>query len=57
MTANAFSEDVRRSLDAGMDAHISKPIDVAQLEKTIRGLLVPASEKRSPERGTSEEKQ
>ena len=37
MTANAFSEDVQQSMAAGMDAHISKPIDMALLEKTIRG--------------------
>lgn len=28
MTANAFSEDVQKSLEAGMDGHISKPIDI-----------------------------
>lgn len=39
MTANAFSDDVQNSLLAGMDAHISKPIDVALLEKTVRGML------------------
>ena len=27
MTANAFAEDVQNSLDAGMNAHISKPMD------------------------------
>ena len=27
MTANAFSEDARKSLEAGMNEHISKPID------------------------------
>lgn len=35
MTANAFSEDVQKSLDAGMDAHISKPIDIKRLVRTI----------------------
>ena len=35
MTANAFSEDVQRCLDAGMDAHIAKPIDMELLEKII----------------------
>lgn len=38
MTANAFSEDVQLCLGAGMDAHISKPLDIAVLEKTLRGL-------------------
>ena len=37
MTANAFSEDVQHCIDAGMDAHIAKPLDVAVLEKTLRG--------------------
>lgn len=37
MTANAFSDDVRRSMESGMDAHISKPIDVELLERAIQG--------------------
>lgn len=37
MTANAFSDDVRRSMESGMDAHISKPIGVELLERAIRG--------------------
>ena len=36
MTANAFSEDVKDALDAGMDAHIAKPIDMELLKKTIK---------------------
>lgn len=36
MTANAFTEDVRKVLDAGMDAHLSKPVDVERLISTIR---------------------
>ena len=31
MTADAFSEDIQHSLDCGMNAHISKPIDVKKL--------------------------
>ncbi len=38
MTANAFSEDIQASLAAGMDAHVSKPIDMGVLKKTIAGL-------------------
>ena len=34
MTANAFEEDKRRALDCGMQAHISKPINVALLLET-----------------------
>ena len=37
MTANAFSEDVQHCMKAGMDAHIAKPLDIAVLEKTLRG--------------------
>ena len=38
MTANAFSEDIQASLAAGMDAHVSKPIDMGVLKRTIAGL-------------------
>ena len=38
MTANAFSEDIQHSLAAGMNAHVSKPIDMKVLEKTIRSI-------------------
>ena len=38
MTANAFSEDIQHSLAAGMNAHISKPVDMKMLEKTIRSI-------------------
>ena len=31
MTANAFDEDTRRSMDSGMDGHLSKPIEVSRL--------------------------
>ena len=39
MTANAFTEDIRDCLNAGMDAHVSKPIDIAVLERTLRNLM------------------
>jgi len=39
MTANAFDEDVRHALDAGMDAHVSKPVDMNLLKKTVVELL------------------
>ena len=35
MTANAFHEDVRAALDAGMNDHVSKPIDLDNLKQTI----------------------
>ena len=38
MTANAFSEDMQHSFAAGMNAHISKPVDMKLLKKTIRNI-------------------
>ena len=35
MTANAFAEDIQASLDAGMNGHLSKPIVVEEVVKTI----------------------
>lgn len=35
MTANAFDEDIKKSLNAGMDAHIAKPIDINLLKKVV----------------------
>ncbi len=41
MTANAFEEDVRKSFAAGMNAHLSKPVDImrmyAVLDEMLRG--------------------
>ena len=39
MTANTYAEDVQKSLDAGMNAHVSKPIDIEVLKNTILELL------------------
>lgn len=39
MTANAFAEDRKASQDAGMNGHLSKPIDLKILEETIREIL------------------
>lgn len=39
MTANAFAEDIRDALEAGMDAHVAKPIDMGVLEQTVRAVL------------------
>ena len=38
MTANAFSEDIQHSLAAGMNAHVSKPVEMKVMEKTIRSI-------------------
>ena len=39
MTANAFAEDIRDALEAGMNAHVAKPIDMAVLEQTVKTVL------------------
>ena len=39
MTANAFKEDELAALEAGMQAHIAKPVDVEQLMKTLASVL------------------
>ena len=40
MTANAFLEDMQKSKAAGMDAHLSKPVDIAALEQTVKHFRV-----------------
>ena len=39
MTANAFEEDVEAALEAGMDAHIAKPVDIGVLWATLGKLV------------------
>ncbi|MCM1423826.1 MAG: ATP-binding protein, partial [bacterium] len=39
MTANAFAEDVRDALEAGMDAHVAKPVDMDMLEQEVRKVI------------------
>ncbi|MCI8891027.1 MAG: response regulator [Eubacterium sp.] len=39
MTANAFTEDVKEALDAGMNAHVAKPVDPQQLSGTLSGFF------------------
>lgn len=36
MTANAFADDIQKSREAGMDDHISKPVDLERLEEVLR---------------------
>ena len=40
MTANAFLEDMQKSKDAGMDEHLSKPVDISALEQTVKRFRV-----------------
>ena len=46
VTANAFSEDIAATIRAGMDAHISKPIDISLLCQTMEKLLAERDERR-----------
>ena len=35
MSANAFEEDAKKSMEAGMNAHLAKPLDIEKMEQTI----------------------
>ena len=39
MTANAFAEDIKNALSAGMNAHIAKPIDPQKLYETLAAYI------------------
>ncbi len=39
LSANAFESDIRKSLSHGMDAHLTKPLDIPQLLKTVQRVL------------------
>jgi CheY-like chemotaxis protein len=39
LTANAFDEDVQRSLQAGLNAHLSKPVEPELLFETLEKLI------------------
>jgi CheY-like chemotaxis protein len=41
MTANVYREDVERATDAGMNGHLGKPIDMADVMKTLTRFLLP----------------
>ena len=45
LTANAFDEDVQRSMQAGLNAHLSKPVEPDTLFETLESLI------RNPKRG------
>ena len=39
MTADAFAEDIQKAIDAGMDAHVSKPVDFRQLCALLQKMI------------------
>lgn len=54
MTANAFSADVQDCLNAGMDAHVPKPLDIAMLERVWKTLSCPGgATNRPPSKNTT----
>lgn len=55
MTANAFNEDVEAAKNAGMQAHIAKPIDIAVLMKTLTDVLRAGEDKSADENIGSDE--
>ena len=46
LTANAFDEDVQRSLQVGMNAHLSKPVESEHLFQTLEELIWEADSKK-----------
>ena len=44
LTANAFDEDVQRRMQAGLNAHLSKPVDPEALFQTLESLIQPREE-------------
>lgn len=52
LSANVFPEDYQKSQDAGMNAHVAKPVDIEQLDQVIKELL---SEKMNASDDASEE--
>ena len=55
LTANAFDEDVQRSLQAGMNAHLTKPVDPDHLYQTLGELIYEAEEKTEIEKPGQEQ--
>ncbi len=39
MTANAFDEDRQKAMEAGMNGHVAKPIDIPKLMDTLKEIL------------------
>ena len=43
MTADAFSEDIQRCIQCGMNAHAAKPLDLREVLRTLQGLMSPTA--------------
>ncbi len=56
MTANAFVDDVRDAIAAGMDAHIAKPVQIDKLKSTIQQVLDSRQEQKEKENDEKQEK-
>ena len=50
LTANAFEEDVKRSLEVGMDAHLAKPADSDMLSSTLARFIRKSNASKQGER-------
>ena len=48
LTANAFDEDVQRSMQAGLSAHLSKPVEPGILFETLEALIRPQTARETP---------
>ena len=46
LTANAFREDIQKTLDAGMNGHIAKPIDPGALIQTLNTIVCAKQEEK-----------
>lgn len=51
LTANAFAEDITRTTQAGMDAHLAKPINIEQLCATLTKLMARRDSQQTPTEG------
>ena len=57
LTANAFDEDVQRSLQAGLNAHLSKPVDPENLYETLESFIGSREQKEQKDQKEQKEKQ